>query len=147
MDSKKLKAEVDVLKQIMPSACSNVIELCGRYLAASEKMPRKQYCREGVDCNDCPFEDGEECTHKLVNKTIDDCALAMMPEDRYVNYTYACEIASALANKMAKPVVLSVKEIWDILDNFSQPQSSIFNENPYNGDLAEAIHAAMKKGE
>ena len=55
------------------------------------------------------------------------------------------EIAAALADKLQKPVVLSVKEIWDILDNFSQPQSSIFNENPYNGDLAEAIHAAMKK--
>ena len=39
MDSKKLKAEVDVLTQIMPSACSNVIELCKRYLAAREKMP------------------------------------------------------------------------------------------------------------
>ena len=39
MDSKKLLAEVDVLKQIVPTACSNVIELCGRYLAASGKLP------------------------------------------------------------------------------------------------------------
>ena len=54
-------------------------------------------------------------------------------------------IAQYLADKLQKPVVLSVKEIWDILDNFSQPQSSIFTDKPYNEDLAEAIHAAMKK--
>ena len=39
MDNKRLLAEVDVLKQIMPSACPNIIELGGRYLAASGKLP------------------------------------------------------------------------------------------------------------
>ena len=77
MDNKRLLAEVDVLKQIMPSACPNIIELGGRYLAASGKMPGKRECKKCRVCN------LTECVIWVHNAAIDECAFALMHRPTY----------------------------------------------------------------
>ena len=138
MDNKRLLAEVDVLKQIVPTACSNVIELCGRYLAASGKMPGKQYCRENVDCNDCPFEISEECTHEIVNKTIDECTLAMM---KYADKLAKPEAVSAGDMDVLNDLLLSLR---NHLDRATEDVDIKRTSNRIKA-LESIIHAVMKQ--
>ena len=107
MNTKQIESELNNLKQAVPTSCSNIIELGSRYLAASGKMPEKQYCRENVDCNDCPFEISEECTHEIVNKTIDECTIAMM---RSTND------ALAWMRGQAKEINKDVTDDWTVLE-------------------------------
>ena len=138
MDNKRLLAEVDVLKQIMPTACPNIIELGSRYLAVSEKMPGKQYCRENVDCNDCPWESGEECTHEIVNKTIDECTLAMM---KYADKLAKPEAVSAGDMDVLNDLLLSLR---NHLDRATEDVDIKRTSNRIKA-LESIIHAVMKK--
>jgi len=139
MNTKQIESELNNLKQAVPTSCSNVIELCGRYLAASEKMPEKKCFSEhdrASIAGTTPWEEKDEYIDGY-NAAIEECTIAMM---KY-------------ADKLQKLEALSVEELQEPFWNKATHHTAsnkkdywIISKSDFN-DYVQSIHAAMKKRE